>query len=481
LNPGSLRAGIATVAVPSPIGVDTVGFLRRYETVQSERQPLETTALVVEQNGQQVVLIGLDLLGTTEHYGLQIRQAVAAAIGCSVEAVLVNSQHTHAAPPPPGMLKLGGLTHELTSDELAYWNDLVNATVSAAATAADRLAPARVGAASTELTGLTVNRRERSVYGTILGWNPDEACDQSVTVLRFDSISGDPIASVVNFACHPVVIGPDVHEASSDFVGPMRTAMRAWTGADCLFLQGCAGNILPLEAFMEEPGAEVVFGRRLALAALTAWSDADLAPMTIERSEYGSAVPIARYRRVPNGEFNDELAVAVTRVVLPLVQLPTFDEMTELAAELAARAATLKAASAGAHEWNPVEIHSVWAAQMAEQLREGTAPREISGPVHAVRIGDIAIVSLPGEAFNEIGTRIKAVSPASVTLCCGYTNAALGYLPTSEEYPFGGYEVAINHRHYGNPAPIAVGCDVILEAAGAELLAALFSSDRATT
>jgi hypothetical protein len=92
-----------------------------------------------------------------------------------------------------------------------------------------------------------------------------------------------------------------------------------------------------------------------------------------------------------------------------------------------------------------------------------------------IRIGDIAIVGIPGEAFNEIGSRIKMASPAPFTLCCGYTNGALGYLPTTEEYPFGGYEVGINHRHYGNPSPIAIGCDVIVQETALEVLGRLFA------
>lgn len=471
---GHLRAGIASLPVPSPLGVDTVGFLRRYVPVRANRQPLEVTVLVVEGEGARVALVGLDMLGTGEQDALEIRAAVAERAGCAVEAVFVNSQHTHAAPPPPGLLKLGGLGHELSPDELAYWQDLVSAVGSAAALAAGRLRPARLGGARSEAPGLTVNRRERTDAGTILGWNREGECDSSVNVLRLDSTLGEPIACVVGFACHPVVIGPDVPEASSDFVGPLRAAVRSWTGAHCLFLQGCAGNLLPLQSFMEEPGAEVAFGRRVAAAAIVAWSDADVQPMTVVRSEYGSAVPIARYRREPAGEFSPTVAYAGTTVRLPLVPLPSADEMTRLRAELAARVADLKRAGAGPESWNPVDIHVTWAGQMEQRLRAGRAAAEVCGPVTAIRLGDFAIVGLPGEAFNEIGSRIRSRSPAAMTLCCGYTNAAVGYLPTTEEYPFGGYEVSVNHRHYGNPAPIAAGCDRILQDASAGLLAELF-------
>ena len=59
----------------------------------------------------------------------------------------------------------------------------------------------------------------------------------------------------------------------------------------------------------------------------------------------------------------------------------------------------------------------------------------------AFRIGPLAAVTVPGELFTEIGMRIKAASPFSHTLIAGYTNGSVGYLPTVEAYPEGGYEV----------------------------------------
>ena len=118
---GHLRAGIASAEVPAPLGADMVGFLRRYLPVGGYGQPLEVTALAVDDGERRVVIVGLDLLGTVEDDALKIRRAVADAADCSVDAVFVNSQHTHAAPPPPSMLKLGGLTHGLTPVEVSYW------------------------------------------------------------------------------------------------------------------------------------------------------------------------------------------------------------------------------------------------------------------------------------------------------------------------------------------------------------------------
>ena len=51
------------------------------------------------------------------------------------------------------------------------------------------------------------------------------------------------------------------------------------------------------------------------------------------------------------------------------------------------------------------------------------------------RVGDVAVVGLGGEAFNEIGKAIKTASPFPHTLIITHCNGAAGYLPTKEAYP----------------------------------------------
>jgi neutral ceramidase len=472
------RAAIATIDVPPPLGVDMVGFLRRWEPATGYGQPLEVSALVVDDSEQRVALVALDLLATPNEDGAEMRAEVAGAAGCPPTHVLVNSQHTHAAPPPPGMLKLGGLRHELIGRERAYWEHLLAAAGSAVKLASTRLEPARMAVGQAELDGLSVNRRERLPDGRmILGRNEDGYCDRSVQALRFESLNGTPIGTVVSFACHPVVVGPDVSQVSSDFVGPMRQAVREWTkGADCMFLQGCAGNVLPLECFFDEPGREVDFGHRLALAALGAVEGADSLPLQLERSEYKSANAIARYRRVPRGgEFDSRVAAAEEMVELPLDRLPSLQEISSVRRELEDQVSSLKAAGAGPEQWNPVEIQSIWAQRAEQRIRERRAETSVTAPVQVLRIGRAAVVGLPGEPFSEIGSRIKTASPAAFTMTCGYSNAAVGYFPTTEEHPFGGYEVATNNRVYGLAAALAIGVDRRLQDAALRLLGRLFS------
>src|SRR5205823_5558437 len=83
-----------------------------------------------------------------------------------------------------------------------------------------------------------------------------------------------------------------------------------------------------------------------------------------------------------------------------------------------------------------------WARRMEARGPESSR----RAPVQALRIGDVGIVGWPGETFTELGLELKARSPAPTTLALGYTNDLVGYLPTAEEYPYGGYEPSLSQR-----------------------------------
>lgn len=63
-------------------------------------------------------------------------------------------------------------------------------------------------------------------------------------------------------------------------------------------------------------------------------------------------------------------------------------------------------------------------------------------PIHAVRIGDIAIVTQPCELYCQFGLDIKRRSPASTTAVVGLTDEHGGYCPTIYGILGGGYSGA---------------------------------------
>ncbi|MED1267725.1 alkaline ceramidase, partial [Bacillus mycoides] len=56
---------------------------------------------------------------------------------------------------------------------------------------------------------------------------------------------------------------------------------------------------------------------------------------------------------------------------------------------------------------------------------------------------------IPMEPFSETALEMKESVQNELAFFGGYTNGYIGYLPTKEEYAYGGYEVELNPVVYG--------------------------------
>jgi hypothetical protein len=237
---------------------------------------------------------------------------------------------------------LHGEFAELTPGEIAYFERLPFDYASAVVKAMARMKPARISGGTGVAPGIAVNRRERTEDGrTILGWNKENFIDEEVPTIRIDSLTGDAIATLVGFGCHPVSLGGEVPYSGSDFIGPLRNQVELIRGGICLFLQGAAGNILPLEAFCDTPGPEVLMGKRLGLEAVHAVVDAEPREMEIEKIAYGSVTPVSLYRKRVKSPQTPQPIASIRKVLqLPLNPAMSVSEMEE---ELAAKKADFAA------------------------------------------------------------------------------------------------------------------------------------------
>ena len=78
-----------------------------------------------------------------------------------------------------------------------------------------------------------------------------------------------------------------------------------------------------------------------------------------------------------------------------------------------------------------------------------------------MRIGDVAVVGVPGEYFTKLGLDIKRQSPFRNTIVAELANDWVGYIPDEEAYDLGGYQVLTGLHSY-----VARGtCEQIVEEA----------------
>ena len=87
----------------------------------------------------------------------------------------------------------------------------------------------------------------------------------------------------------------------------------------------------------------------------------------------------------------------------------------------------------------------------------------------ALRIGNLALLFLPGEPFVETAFEIEKASPFTHTLITGFCENTIGYIPTDKAYEEGGYEVGP-----GKWAFLPQGSDGVIVSAALEMLNQLF-------
>src|SRR5262249_61195106 len=128
---------------------------------------------------------------------------------------------------------------------------------------------------------------------------PSRPAAGRVPLLRGDGGEGPPSAGGVSFACHAVSVAGQTLLWNADFAAPLREAVTAGCeGAECLFLQGCAGDVAPWDYW---------FGNEHAR------------PHTYEqRDELGRAIAAAARRALPAIETSGEARLASRAHVLHL-------------------------------------------------------------------------------------------------------------------------------------------------------------------
>jgi hypothetical protein len=475
----TLRAGAAALVVDPPLGLPMVGAVRRDWRAHGRIGHLEVSAIAFDCGGVRVVLCGVDTLGIQSPEIDELRTRVAEATRAGLAGVLINFSHTHHAP-PGGRTIYGAFGERDTEPDdatLAYIAELHRRVVDVCVLACDRLEPAwvRWGLGSADRG---YNRRRRDPDGRVrtLDWHEGGMLDRSVPTLQAVRADNSPIATLVTYGAHTVTTDLNAPGYSPDYVGPLRDAVRRWTGGECVFFLGASGNVMPMVAFEHGDTERTAMGEDIALQALHALSGPPIRPSRLGRSDgFKSGTPVLAYQWRPVEDPTPVLLAAERRVTFPLQELPSLDEIVALRDRSARELAAAEAAGASEPELRIMRFHGYnWATLIEAELRSGNPRTGVEGSICAVRIGDGVITTSPGETFTEIGLAVKERSPATVTLYAGYTNGAVSYLPIASEFPLGGYEPDYGNKTYGLPAQVTPSTDRLLVETAVTLVRSLF-------
>ena len=212
-----IRVGAAAVEVSVPPGTRMSGFAAREEPSVGVHDALTVRALVIDDFCWVTVdVCGLDLTTC---------RTIAERIPFRDGHAVISATHTHAGP----CVTRGGLGR--CDSEIL---DAITAAAAAAAKdAANAQEPCRAYYES--FSGLDIARNRR---------HPERAIDPELQVVVFKRDDGTVNAWLVQYPCHPVVLGADNRLISGDYPAFVRSHLeRAAPGSTAVFLTGAAGDL----------------------------------------------------------------------------------------------------------------------------------------------------------------------------------------------------------------------------------------------
>jgi neutral ceramidase len=412
---GALRVGAARVEIPPP--ADPTNPPSSYAHGR-----LYVRAIVLDDGVTRAALIGADQGGMSEAVWSAAAPQIASELNIPVENVLMSVTHTHSAgfgPPRPSGASApapvggGGAPAAQAAPPLAAQ------MLQAVRQANSRLRAARFGF-GTGMSWLNVNRD--AIDPDTRRWtqapNLEGPSDKTVAVLKFESLSGEPIAVYVNYAMHPVN-GYLSGFTSADFPGAASRYIEQAFGEDmvAVWVQGASGDQNPLSLrastnVMASRGGLPITGEVLVRESVEAPLRDGLVPARAADPKVRDV--LERWIESQGHVLGEEVIRVMTNT-------------THLDAGPRIRAAQKMVTCPGRRR--------------TDTGREGSPGTYVDGdPVNlrlgVLSIGSTALTSVNAEIYSRIAQRLKAESPLANTVMVTLANgsAGSGYVPDDQAF-----------------------------------------------
>ncbi len=359
---GEFRAGVAVqVVTPDPL-LPVSGGVGPSHPVTRKQGDLTVRALVLDDGATRVGIVAADFLGFPSVLGNKVRAQVPGIPG---KNILIGATHTHSAPDCYGFPDAqGGF-----ASDLKYLDWVCDQMARCLNDAVTNLQPAVLKIATGEARGkIAYNYYAEQLY------------DPRCSVIQALTPDGKALATLVNYAIHPEVLGPDQGILSPDLVGPLYDRIAANGGGTGLFLNGAQGGMVTADCRGPD-GRDV-----------QTWSEC----VRIGQRLADEALRIVQSAPVQK---SPALFCAARMVSFP-VESPLLR-------------AVMKASPLG------------YAAELTDS---------ISTQLNVVNLGNAQILTIPGEALPNVGYYLKRKMRGEHNLLFGLTNDAFGYILTKEDW-----------------------------------------------
>jgi hypothetical protein len=377
-NKAIFKVGVGKRDITPQEPVPMWGYGARHDMLsQGTLDPLYAAAVVLQVGDKKIAIVGLDLGRAPAERSLQIiRKRIKDEAG--IDYSFIAGSHSHHTP----VLELSdevGKGKGRFDASLRYYKQMEEQIVGAILDANAKLVAAKMATGSVQLQGFNRNRHTKI---------EPKPSDRELAVMRFDDMSGKPLAVIVNFTAHPTTIPALTLKFSADYVGAMKATVDKAMNVTSLFMQGASGDQSVNEG--ENRGYEA-FGAALGREVIKLASS--LQPQEVAK---------------PTLEVKEERFTFSSRVdfkngfVMTAYQKAFFPELIP---------------------------------NFVDEYKEGVRPRLTV----ALLNNEIALVGASGEFFSNHALRLKERARLKQLFFFGYANGYHQYFPTIEAVAEGGY------------------------------------------
>lgn len=370
VNAQTFKAGAAVRDITPKTLIPISGGMGTPTIPEGMQGKLTVRALALEKGETKVAIVSVDNIGWPAYLGNRSRKLIK---DVAPENILIGVTHTHSAPDAYGFPDEKGNT----GADLNYLEWCVTQIADAVNEAVKNLEPAALKTVVAEAKGkIAYNYYAQRLY------DPRMGVIQAIATT--ENKKGKPIATLVNYATHPEILGTDRKLISPDLCGPLYDRIESKVGGVAIFMNSAQGGMVTADTRLDD-GKEandwnecIRIGNLMADEALRI-----IEPATVQE--------------------NPGLYCAVKTIELPI------DNET----------------MRYVFKNSPV-------VSLAE--KKNTDFTSVSTQVNLLNIGTAQVLTIPGEALPNIGFYVKRHMKTEQPFLFGLTNDAFGYMLSKEDF-----------------------------------------------
>ena len=365
----TFKAGAALRKITPDKLIPISGGMGAPEIPTGFQDDLFVRALVLEKGETRVAIVSIDNLGWPAALGDRSRALIK---GIAPENILIGVTHTHSAPDAYAFPDESGQV----SADLEYLDWCVKQVADAVNEAVSKIEPALLKSAVGEAKGkIAYNYYAPQLY--------DPRCGVMQFIASQGKNKGKNIATLVNYATHPEILGTKRKLISPDLCGPLYEQIESKAGGMAIFMNSAQGGMVTAD------------NRRESNTEANDWN---------ECIRIGQLLADEALRIIEPAPVQENPGLFCASKV---VEFPIESELMKQAIK-----------------YSPILSQSA--------VRDDFSA--FTTRMNLLNIGETQVLTIPGEALPNIGFYLKRKMNTEQPFLFGLTNEAIGYILTKEDF-----------------------------------------------